>query len=185
MDRVCSSSVVYRSHDGHTSRGTVAGSVAPGASRSVTRDRSAHRQGAAGLRVALWKVHPGHRVPRGRYGITTVMPGAVPRRRLGQTLRRERCTTSASGLPPAPWTSTTVTSSKRFIRAGKEGSDAVTNRRASAYVPFGHRRALPFRPAGPGVGSDGPLRFRPRGPRPARGFRSGRMSRESSSRGSW
>jgi hypothetical protein len=93
-------------------------------------------------------------------GLTTVIPGAVPRRRLGQTLRRERCTTSAAGLPPAPWTSPTVTSAKRFIRAGKEGSDAVTNRRASAYVPFGHRRALPFRPAGLGVGSDGPLRFR-------------------------
>ena len=30
--------------------------------------------------------------------------------------------------------------------------DAVTNRRASAFVLFGHRRALPFRPPGLGVG---------------------------------
>ena len=103
----------------------------------------------------------------------------------GPRSRRERCTTSAPGLPPAHWTSTPVTSAKRSIRACKEGSDAVTNRRASAYAPFGHRRASPFRPAGPGVGSDGPLRLRLRGPRPARGFRSGRMSRESSLRASW
>ncbi|MET3162598.1 UNVERIFIED_ORG: hypothetical protein ABIB19_000991 [Arthrobacter sp. UYEF10] len=31
-------------------------------------------------------------------GLTPVIPGAVPRRRLGQTLRRERCTTAAPGL---------------------------------------------------------------------------------------
>ncbi len=62
---------------------------------------------------------------------------------------------------------------------------AVTNRRASACVLVGRRRALPFQPAGLGVGSDGPLQFRPRGPRPERGFRPGRRSRESSSRKSW
>ncbi len=93
-------------------------------------------------------------------GGTTVIPGAVPRRRLGQTLATGWIDDVDSWLATDPWTSTTVTSAKRFIRAGKEGSDAVTNRRAWAYVPFGHRRALPFRPAGLGVGWDGPLRFR-------------------------
>ncbi len=62
MDRVCSSSVVYRSHDG---RGTVAGSVAPGAFRSVTRDRSAHRQGAAGLGLLSGKYTRDTEFPEG------------------------------------------------------------------------------------------------------------------------
>jgi hypothetical protein len=50
--------------------------LAPGASRPVTRDRSASARVPLASGFAPWKVHPGHRVPRGR------SPELQPRRGL-------------------------------------------------------------------------------------------------------